>query len=105
MWSVGGMAPRSRPMYEELGSTVIALAVAAYYNVGNRRPLFSRVYIYPLAAALGFAVGRVLSDINEKRIADRELAIWEYVRRHPEDFPEIAPKKYKDVLQTWHPIR
>jgi len=86
-------------------STGIALFMAGLSNVSARRPLFSRVYIYPLAAAAGFGVGRVLSDFNERRLVERELAIWDYVHRHPEDFPEISPKKYKEVLDPWVPIR
>jgi hypothetical protein len=92
-------------MYEEFLCSGIGFAFAGLSNYTSRRPLFSRVYIYPLAAAVGFGAGRVLSDFNERRIVERELAIWDYVHRHPEDFPEISPKKYKDLLDPWVPIR
>jgi NADH-ubiquinone oxidoreductase subunit b14.5b (NDUFC2) len=42
-----------------------------------------------LYGAVGFGIGTVLKQFNEKRIAERELAIWDYVQRHPEDFPEL----------------
>jgi len=96
---------RSRPMYEEMICSGMAVVIAGVKNVAAKKPLFSRIYVYPIAAALGFGVGRLISDVNEKRWADRELAIWDYVHRHPEDFPEITPKKYKEVLEPWHPIR
>jgi len=96
---------RTRPMYEEFLSTGLGLAMAAMSNVASRRPVLSRLYIFPLAGAAGFGAGRLLSEFNERRIMDREIAIWDYVHRHPDDFPEIAPKKYKEVLDPWVPIR
>jgi len=96
---------RTRPLYEEIICAGLGAMMAGAANLATKRPLFSRIYIYPIAATLGFGAGRVLSDINEKRLADRELALWDYVHRHPDDFPEITPKKYKEVLEPWHPIR
>lgn len=36
-----------------------------------------------------------------------EMIIWDYVKRHPEDFPEVfnEPKKFKHVLKSWTPSR
>jgi len=96
---------RTRPPYEEILCSLFATGTALVMNILSRRPILSRIYIYPLAAGIGFGAGRLLSDVNEKRYADRELAIWDYVHRHPEDFPEITPKKYKEILEPWHPIR
>jgi len=81
------------------------MGIAAMSNVLQLTPVLSRIYIYPLAAIIGFGIGRVISDVNTQRIANRELAIWDYVHRHPEDFPELTPKKYKEILEPWHPIR
>jgi len=98
--------PRNKgPPYEEVICTSLGLLTIAAGNVINKRPLFARVYLYPLVGGLGYMIGQVIGDFNEKRIVDRELAIWDYVRRHPDDFPELTPKKYKDVLEPWHPVR
>ena len=101
---IGGFATDRRPV-EEVVFTSLGVLFAAFSNYVTRRPILSRVYMYPVFGGIGFVLGRVTHDINTKRIADRELAIWDYVRRHPEDFPEIHPKKFKEVLQSWHPVR
>jgi hypothetical protein len=38
---------------------------------------------------------------------EKELSIWDYVRRHPEDFPEVFEKRrqYKEIFQSWRPLR
>ena len=100
-----GRTSSARQPYEEVVCTLLAVGFAAFSNFYTRRPLFSRLYLYPIYGSLGYVAGRVMHDVNNKRIADRELAIWDYVRRHPEDFPEIKPKKYKEVLESWVPIR
>jgi len=97
--------PGSRPPIEELSCTGIGIFMVGLSNYWNRKPLLSRIYIYPLAAVVGFGIGRAISDVNGQRIANRELAIWDYVHRHPEDFPELTPKKYKEILEPWQPIR
>jgi len=99
------MSRTKGPPYEEVIVSSLGMVTVAISNIMNKRPLLARIYMYPIAGVIGFAIGRVLYDFNEKRIVDRELAIWDYVRRHPEDFPELTPKKYKDVLQPWSPIR
>jgi len=99
------MSRTKGPAYEEGICTSLGLLSALAANLLNKRPLFARVYMYPLLGGIGFVIGRFIGDFNEKRIVDRELAIWDYVRRHPEDFPELTPKKYKDVLEPWYPIR
>ena len=95
----------SRSPYEEIYFTACGALTAALSNLITRRPILSRLYLYPLYAAGGYGVGRIVSQWNTRRIAERELAIWDYVRQHPEDFPELTPKKFKDILEDWHPAR
>jgi len=91
--------------WEETYLTGVAVIAAGLSNFVTKRPLLSRLYIYPLYGAGGYGLGHIVSKWNHKRIAERELAIWDYVQQHPEDFPELSPKKFKDVLEEWHPIR
>ena len=46
--------------------------------------------LYALYGGVGFGAGQLLKQFNLKRIAERDLAIWDYVNRHPEDFTEIS---------------
>lgn len=91
--------------WEELYVTGLGVLTAGLSNFMTRRPVLSRLYIYPLYAAGGYGIGHLLHKWNHKRVAERDLAIWDYVQRHPEDFPELSPKKFKNVLEEWHPIR
>ncbi|KAH9510029.1 hypothetical protein Btru_044865 [Bulinus truncatus] len=58
-----------------------------------------------LVALLGLYPGRKANEFMEKRRNMRVLIIEDYISKHPEDFPLANPKKYKDLLQPWVPVR
>eukprot|EP00914_Ancora_sagittata_P029581 GHVO01058591.1.p1 GENE.GHVO01058591.1~~GHVO01058591.1.p1 ORF type:complete len:107 (+),score=9.29 GHVO01058591.1:73-393(+) len=74
-------------------------------NYFTKRPLNSRVHIGLLYMGAGYMLGRYFDAFTLKRAKERDLVILDYVRQHPEDFPEMSPQKYKDVLLPWHPQR
>jgi len=74
-------------------------------NWASRKPKFARLPLYAVAAAIGAGLGQAVYVLSQKQSIDRQLAVWDYVHRHQEDFPEIKPKKYKEILEPWHPIR
>jgi len=41
---------------------------------------------------LGYGVGYGMKILNTQRRANEDLAVWDYVARHPEDFPEVQRK-------------
>ena len=40
--------------------------------------------------AVGIGLGYAVRSKKEQRILDKEYMIWDYVKRHPEDFPELS---------------
>ncbi|ELT95015.1 hypothetical protein CAPTEDRAFT_228872 [Capitella teleta] len=74
-------------------------------NYLAKRPLNARIPVGLLFMGAGFAFGKWFDSFTLKRAKERDLIILDYVRQHPEDFPEMRPQKYKDVLLPWHPQR
>ena len=44
---------------------------------------------YAIGIAMGFGVGHFIHKFKVQRIAEREVYLFDYVNKHPEDFPEI----------------
>lgn len=76
-------------------------------NMYLRRPLFSARPVYAAAIVGGYFFGTWWKKFRENRMLEKELHIWDYVRRHPEDFPEVFEKRrqYKEIFQSWRPLR
>ena len=76
-------------------------------NMYLRRPYASGKPIYAAAIAGGILFGTWWRQFRQERILERELNVWDYIRRHPEDFPEVFEKrrKYKEIFQSWRPLR
>ena len=76
-------------------------------NMYLRRPYFSARPIYGAAIVGGVIFGSWWRKFRENRMLEKELSIWDYVRRHPEDFPEVFEKRrqYKEIFQSWRPLR
>uniref|UniRef100_A0A023FR02 Putative mitochondrial electron transport nadh to ubiquinone n=1 Tax=Amblyomma cajennense TaxID=34607 RepID=A0A023FR02_AMBCJ len=70
-----------------------------------RKPTFSGLQKHISCMILGGAAGAGFLRFLEYRSQERDAALRHYVMLHPEDFPEPERKKYRDVLETWLPIR
>jgi len=46
--------------------------------------------MFAILGGVGYGAGLLLKQFKTKRVAERDLALWDYVRRHPEDFPELS---------------
>ncbi|ESN93728.1 hypothetical protein HELRODRAFT_180594 [Helobdella robusta] len=86
--------------FAALGGTIVALL-----NMAAKRPLYAQVYRYPVGMLFGYGAGSIFHEYNYRRLLTKEAIIWDYVEKHPEHFPDVKPKKYKDILDVWHPIR
>ena len=93
------------PSLDQVYGMGVGTMVWVVVNLGQKMPYLSRV---PLGAALisgGYLCGNVLTNIKRDRQIRRDLVIMDYIQRHPEDFPELKPKKYRDLLLDWNPQR
>ncbi|XP_046542297.1 NADH dehydrogenase [ubiquinone] 1 subunit C2-like [Haliotis rubra] len=91
-----------------LGEAVGCLAGiggACLLNLTARKPLHTGIYKHALLGAAGFYLGTAIDTWNNKKRQEKLLILEDYVRQHPEDFPELEPKKYRDVLTPWSPVR
>ncbi|CAF0859969.1 unnamed protein product [Didymodactylos carnosus] len=76
-------------------------------NQWLRRPWWSARPLHITAIVGGVIIGHYWKKYRAKQLLQRELIIWDYIRRHPEDFPEVfhRKKKYKEIFQPWSPLR
>ena len=97
------LAPEDARVTFPLGFSIMVLM----RNMYLRRPYFSARPIYGAAIVGGVLFGSWWRKFRENRMLEKELSVWDYVRRHPEDFPEVFEKRrqYKEIFQSWRPLR
>lgn len=96
---------RKLPTWVETYGLGIGFASAAFSNYGSGRPIVSRFPLYAIYGTLGFIGFHFFEQWSARRHIARDVYLMDYVRLHPEDFPELEKKQFKDVLQTWYPRR
>ncbi|KAL8598761.1 hypothetical protein ACOMHN_033324 [Nucella lapillus] len=74
-------------------------------NMMKKKPILTGIYKHMACGAVGYLLGQKLDQLNAESGRRKLLVIEEYIRLHPEDFVEEAPKKYSDVLMKWYPVR
>ncbi|CAF0708432.1 unnamed protein product [Brachionus calyciflorus] len=79
----------------------------AILNIWKRRPLLTSIHVHLLSSIFLAGLAKVGYAKFENYKIERELVVWDYVKKHPQDFPEVftAPKKFKDLLLPWKPVR
>ncbi len=58
---------------------------------------------FGLGIAVGVAAHLVYKYTAQRRLR-RELVVWDYVKKHPEDFPEVYNRKFTDPSQCRLPM-
>jgi len=53
---------------------------------------------------MGYGVGYLMKQWSIRYRANEDLAVWDYVRMHPEDFPEIERKTASQLLALLCPL-
>ncbi|CAL1539757.1 unnamed protein product [Lymnaea stagnalis] len=109
---VGPEISRRLPYFEGLKisyyqGVMMALFTAASvsHNLVHKKPMHSAPLKHIAAALLGIYPGTLIDEFHDRRRNLKVLVIEDYISKHPEDFPCSAPKKYKDILLSWHPTR
>uniref|UniRef100_A0A6M2E2G8 Putative mitochondrial electron transport nadh to ubiquinone n=1 Tax=Amblyomma tuberculatum TaxID=48802 RepID=A0A6M2E2G8_9ACAR len=69
------------------------------------KPVFSGLQKHISSMILCGAGGAGFHRFSEYQSQERDAALRHYIMLHPEDFPEPERRKYRDVLETWLPIR
>ncbi|XP_015586817.1 NADH dehydrogenase [ubiquinone] 1 subunit C2 [Cephus cinctus] len=54
-----------------------------------------------IGASIGYGIKLLVNDWSGKR----DAIMIDYIRRHPERFPEPERKRFADVFMPWGPIR
>uniref|UniRef100_A0A0B7BDF3 WIF domain-containing protein n=1 Tax=Arion vulgaris TaxID=1028688 RepID=A0A0B7BDF3_9EUPU len=75
------------------------------HNYSTKRPMNASYLKHVAAIVVGLYAGSHLGKVIDGRRNETVLVIEDYICRHPEDFPIVTPKKYKDLLLPWHPGR
>ncbi|XP_043927072.1 NADH dehydrogenase [ubiquinone] 1 subunit C2 [Protopterus annectens] len=75
-------------------------------NALNRRPpLAAGVHRQALWITAGVFVGYHLTKMENYKYAKRDQEMLEYIRLHPEDFPEKEKRTFAEILQDFIPVR
>lgn len=89
---------------EWLAATTGCLA-PVLYNRYRSRPYFAGWPVILLSTAATTAVAHLLGRFQTHRNLERDETFRQYIRLHPELFPEPKRQKYADVFEPWVPIR
>ncbi|XP_073990150.1 NADH dehydrogenase (ubiquinone) B14.5 B subunit isoform X2 [Rhodnius prolixus] len=70
-------------------SVAAGIATVAVYaaNAGTRRPRYSGIYWYPIAALIGYGVTSYFQEKHYQFNSEKDAILRHYIELHPEDFP------------------
>ncbi|XP_016391689.1 NADH dehydrogenase [ubiquinone] 1 subunit C2-like [Sinocyclocheilus rhinocerous] len=81
-------------------------ATAMLHNSLNRRPaLKAGVHRQALFITVGWFIGYHLTKYENYKYATLDRDMNEYIRLHPDEFPEKEPKTFAEIVEPFHPIR
>ncbi|XP_038674659.1 NADH dehydrogenase [ubiquinone] 1 subunit C2 [Scyliorhinus canicula] len=79
---------------------------AVMQNGVMRRPaLTAGVHRQLLYVTVGWFLGYYLTKVENYKTAKLDQEMMEYIRHHPDNFPEKEKKTYAEILEDFHPIR
>ncbi|XP_060825913.1 NADH dehydrogenase [ubiquinone] 1 subunit C2 isoform X2 [Bombus pascuorum] len=87
-----------------ISSAAFTLAVVTK-NYMSKLPLTANKPYMLLLSITGAFFGYGCHWASDIRFARRDEMMRDYIRRHPERFPEPEVKKYGDIFQEWYPKR
>ncbi|CAG5122963.1 unnamed protein product [Candidula unifasciata] len=109
---VGPEITRRLPYYEGLRFSVenyfgvgIFLGASLLHNYLTKRPIGAAIPKHLASAVAGYLIGNEADKYLDNRRSQQVSVIEDYICRHPEDFPRVRAKKYKDILLPWIPVR
>ncbi|XP_076179351.1 NADH dehydrogenase (ubiquinone) B14.5 B subunit [Ptiloglossa arizonensis] len=76
-----------------------------FWNYYRRRPLFSTLQHNVVTVVTGIGIGHIFQTWYDKRNSKNDALLVDYIKRHPNFFPEPRNRKYADILEPWYPIR
>ncbi|KAJ8280667.1 hypothetical protein GJAV_G00057530 [Gymnothorax javanicus] len=75
-------------------------------NSLHRRPAVKAgVHRQLLMISIGWVLGYHLTKLENYAYARADREMNEYIRLHPDRFPEPEKKTYAEILEDFHPIR
>ncbi|XP_013780916.1 NADH dehydrogenase [ubiquinone] 1 subunit C2-like [Limulus polyphemus] len=83
----------------------VGVATVVITNIVSRRPAISGIQKHIISLGTGAVLGEMFYNRQKRITAERDAVIRHYIQLHPEDFPELEPKKYKEIFEPWLPIR
>ncbi|KAI3383487.1 hypothetical protein SNEBB_007489 [Seison nebaliae] len=86
---------------------MIGFTVIFGYNITSKRPRFSNKPLMLLNGLFMGTLGHFIGKFEDNRRLNRDMVIWDYVRKHPENFPELHNKSklVGELMRDWRPIR
>ncbi|XP_073673867.1 NADH dehydrogenase [ubiquinone] 1 subunit C2 [Garra rufa] len=85
---------------------LLGWATATMHNSLNRRPAFKAgVHRQALFITVGWFIGYHLTKHENYKYAKLDRDMNEYIRLHPNEFPEKDQKTFAEIVEPFHPIR
>ncbi|XP_076665281.1 NADH dehydrogenase (ubiquinone) B14.5 B subunit [Andrena cerasifolii] len=74
-------------------------------NYMLNRPFNAGLQYHIAFGIVGVVLGRILTVTTDQYYAKRDAILLDYIKKHPQRFPEPRNKKYADLLLPWTPVR
>jgi len=75
------------------------------HNVGNNLPRYANKWAYVVSVAFWVGFATKGKSMWEEKSKIRNYKMWQYIKDHPEDFPLIERKLWRDEFLPWNPHR
>uniref|UniRef100_A0A2D1CGZ4 NADH dehydrogenase [ubiquinone] 1 subunit C2 n=1 Tax=Sparus aurata TaxID=8175 RepID=A0A2D1CGZ4_SPAAU len=73
--------------------------------INHRPPLRAGVHRQVLLATVGWFLGYHLTKYENYCYAKHDRDMYEYIRLHPEEFPEKEKKTFAEIVEPFYPVR
>jgi len=96
-------------MYQKYGPQALA-GILGYssiwgFNVAHNLPRYANKWMYVVSVAFWVGCATKAKSIWEEKSKRRNYVMWQYIKDHPEDFPLIERKLWRDEFLPWNPHR
>ncbi|XP_076231399.1 NADH dehydrogenase (ubiquinone) B14.5 B subunit [Calliopsis andreniformis] len=89
----------------EIVTGITGFLIPCHRNIITKKPFYSNFHRHILFTLVGIAIGRVITIKADEHYAKNDAILLDYVKKHPERFPEPPNRKYAEIFNPWKPVR
>ncbi|CAK9809674.1 NADH dehydrogenase [ubiquinone] 1 subunit C2 [Anthophora quadrimaculata] len=84
---------------------LVGAGTVVFRNHILNRPLYTNIHLSVIGLIVGGLCGAGVMYVTEVHRARKDAILRDYIRLHPDRFPEPQNRKYADILEPWEPHR